>query len=160
VRVFLWYVWFVCVCIVCVCFCGMCGLCVCVLCACGMCVYVLCVCVCVVCVCVNSRYAVCMWLQALTDNNFAGVIVIVVMDILPVNTTFIHLPNYLFAKINYISLNDTFESIKQRGSSNVNQNYKTWDRSWLAEQLLVLLSEESLCFMKLFCNILVFSGSL
>jgi hypothetical protein len=71
---------------------------------------------------------------------------------LHVNTTFIQLPSYLFAKMNYISLNDTFEPIKQGGSSNMNQINKTWDRAGLAEQLLVSLSEESLCSMELFCN--------
>ena len=44
---------------------------------------------------------------------------------LPVNVTSTQLSSYLFAKMNYISLNDTFEPIKQGGSSNMNQINKT-----------------------------------
>jgi hypothetical protein len=58
--------------------------------------------------------------------------------------------------MNYISLNDTFEPNKQGSSSNMNQINETWDRSGLAEQLLVSLSEESICSMELFCNVLFF----
>jgi hypothetical protein len=97
-----------------------------------------------------------MWLQSVTGINYAGVIDIKQKHTLPVNSTFIQLPTYLFAKMNYISLNDTFEPNKQGSSSNVNQINKTCDRSGLAEQLLVSLSEESICSMELFCNVLFF----